>query len=289
MWRRAQRLSFIIRRDLGFFLRGFLSDARRGLSRDGLLLWAAKHGQTELIEISVVLLKADINVLSDWSRTPLMRAAVEGHTQATQSLIHLGARVELAACLERQVERLPDETALFYAVSAGHIDTAIALMDAGADVNWVHYKGYTPICSAAEKGDKAMVNLLIDRGAFINPEPGSERFKRSGTPLIFAAEMGQLEMVRFLHEEYGAELESTDEYGHTALATALMKNHLPVASYLIMKGARVPNWFFGSDNYDEGTKAYIRRVQEEYYVQVEELLAEHLPDNPLPQLVRQWL
>lgn len=59
------------------------------------------------------------------------------------------------------------DNALHCVVRWGDIGAAIALIDAGIDINKAGDLGYTPLHVACMKGNAEMVKLLIDRGADI--------------------------------------------------------------------------------------------------------------------------
>ena len=56
-------------------------------------------------------------------------------------------------------------TALTYAARDGFTDIARALIDAGADVNWIDGEGVTPLILASFKGHTEIVQILLDQGA----------------------------------------------------------------------------------------------------------------------------
>lgn len=105
---------------------------------------------------------------------------------------------------------------------------------ANPNENLLEYK--TALAAAAERGNIAMVELLLDHGAWT---------KDSGA-LILAAESGQTEMVRFLLSKeldinemgVGGPLgdEELDEIG-TALHKAISNSHIETAALLIDAGA----------------------------------------------------
>jgi hypothetical protein len=57
--------------------------------------------------------------------------------------------------------------------------------------------GASPLCAAADGGQKEMVSFLISRGADVNRKQGHGQ----DTPLIYAAAAGHLEAVKFLIEK----------------------------------------------------------------------------------------
>ena len=90
--------------------------------------------------------------------------------------------------------------------------------------------GMTALHFAAQKGDKAIVQLLLENGADIKAQ--ETVFSRS--VLHFAAENGDLDTVKYL-AEHGADLLDKDCYGATALHYAAKNNRLDVIKYLVSK------------------------------------------------------
>ena len=58
-----------------------------------------------------------------------------------------------------------EETALGWAALEGHLDTALVLIEAGANVNAGNHGNWTPLMSAAYYGHPEMVKLLLEHGA----------------------------------------------------------------------------------------------------------------------------
>ena len=122
-------------------------------------------------------------------------AAIEGHLEIVRMLLDWGVPVD---CLEPGTG---PRTPLSNAVWGGHIDVARELIKRGADVN----SGFrppqafdTPIFLAAKRGDKPMVELLLEAGARVDIHGHNGR-----TPLDAAADAGQVALVSLLLD-YGA-------------------------------------------------------------------------------------
>lgn len=98
--------------------------------------------------------KTELNAVNVNNETPLMYLAVVGQTARAQALIQRGA----------QVNRL-GWTALHYAASKAHLDTARLLIANQAIINAPGPDGTTPLMMAAYSGSTAMVQLLLDAGA----------------------------------------------------------------------------------------------------------------------------
>ena len=90
--------------------------------------------------------------------------------------------------------------------------------------------GMTALLFAAQNGDSATVQFLIENGADIKAQ--ETIFSRSA--IHFAAESGSLDTVKYL-AEHGADLLDKDGYGATALHYAAKSNKLDIMKYLIDK------------------------------------------------------
>ncbi|WP_027409480.1 ankyrin repeat domain-containing protein [Anoxybacteroides tepidamans] len=94
-------------------------------------------------------------------------------------------------------------------------------------------QGNTPLYYAVESGDVQLVALLCKRGAIIDAAN-----KEGITPLLHAAQLGKTEMVRILHER-GANVNRANEKGETALFKATEGNYVETVQYLLQAGAHV--------------------------------------------------
>jgi uncharacterized protein len=133
-------------------------------------------------------------------------------------------------------------TPLMRAVEKRQLGTAILLLDRGADQT-IRSKGLTPLHVAAMKGPGAMVRALIDAGA--DPEA---RGPADETPLMLAAQSGPIEAARALLD-YPIDLEARGRHGFTALCGALRYPPRPTLVRLLLdRGADVnartdhPRW-----------------------------------------------
>jgi len=60
--------------------------------------------------------------------------------------------------------------------------------------------------------------------------------KNGRTPLHWAADFGQVEVMEFLLSK-GANVNATDKFGITPLLAAVYENHKPAVAFLVQKGA----------------------------------------------------
>ena len=100
--------------------------------------------------------------------------------------------------------------------------------------NWDIY-GNNSIHQAARDGDIAAVLELVEFG--VNPKAKNPQ---GDTALRFAAENNHLEIVQFLVEDIGIDINEVNSSGSTALIFATLNNNIEMVEYLLHMGAN-PN------------------------------------------------
>ena len=152
------------------------------------LILAAKNGKMECVTILCVLGNANIDKKAGWNETTaLMKAAEKGHDETVETLLELGADINLRnsfgntalmlaaeygkagvvevllsyyETIEKDVMNTYQYTALILAAENGHKDCAQLLIDNGADLNLRNMFGKTALIMAAENGHCGIVELL---------------------------------------------------------------------------------------------------------------------------------
>jgi uncharacterized protein len=104
-----------------------------------------------------------------------------------------------------------DETPLMMAVLKGQVEMAAAMLAKDADVNKT---GWTPLHYAATSGHIALMNLLLEKHAYIDAESPN-----GSTPLMMAAMYGTPSAVKLLLEE-GADPLLKNQLGMSAIEFA---------------------------------------------------------------------
>jgi beta-lactamase regulating signal transducer with metallopeptidase domain/ankyrin repeat protein len=122
---------------------------------------------------------------------------------------------------------------LVQAIVDGDRDSALALIDAGADVDRVVLGDGSPLIVAARSGDLPLVNLLLDRGAQVDIA-----VRGDGSPLIVAAMSRNLEIMTTLVER-GADVNGFVLGDETPLINAARAGSLDGVRYLVSRGADV--------------------------------------------------
>ena len=117
---------------------------------------------------------------------PLLQAASVGDTARLRNLLENGHHANEAFPL---VGTRP----LIVASGSGHVETVVALLEAGADIDAQDLTGWTALHAAAFNGDYATVSLLVQRGALA----GETRWYRK-SPADIARMLGHLKVVDVL-------------------------------------------------------------------------------------------
>ncbi|HEY1111437.1 MAG TPA: ankyrin repeat domain-containing protein [Opitutaceae bacterium] len=123
-------------------------------------------------------------------------------------------------------------TALHWAARNDDLDTARALLAAGAAAGAANRYGVTPLALACTNGSAPLVALLLAAGADPNQAlPGGE------TPLMTAARSGRVEVIRALLARGAVVDARIPQSGQTALMWAAAEGHAAVVAALLEAGA----------------------------------------------------
>lgn len=121
---------------------------------------------------------------------------------------------------------------LHEAARLGRDDVIPALVQAGADVEALDAKGFTPLILASYNGRAATTALLLDLGA----DAGAADGTRGNTALMGVAFKGYTEIACMLLNA-GAEANQRNRAGQTALMNAVMFGHIEIVNVLLVAGA----------------------------------------------------
>ena len=153
----------------------------------------------------------------------------------------------------------PTGQTLLSAVSKGNVRKVQWSLRFGVDPNanstwgWDSNRGDSVLAIAARKGDRRIVQLLLDAGASVD-SPDDKSF-----PLTLAAAGGHEEIVEALVNA-GAEINKADNVGQTALGAAVVGGHFYVAEYLLSLGA-TPNANVGAAVQSKGWREKLDFLQ----------------------------
>ena len=188
-----------------------------------LMLAVERHD----VELATLLVRAQarVNAANDYGATALSAAASNGNTALIALLLEAHADPNKAL--------LSGETALMTAVDAGNAEAARLLLAHGADVNARETKGgQDALMWAAANREPAIVTLLLAHGG----DPRA-RSKRGFTPLLFAAQQGDVESGRLLLQA-GSDVNDRSAIDRkTALVVAAASGSRDFCALLLDKGA----------------------------------------------------
>jgi uncharacterized protein len=229
-------------------------NAPDGVRGQTALMWAANEHHAEVAQF-LVRHGADVNLRSRGGFTALMFAGRVGDPAVAALLLDAGARIEdavpsggtallLAAEGEASIAGKDFKRTLY---ASGHEDTAILLVERGANPDAVDEFGHTALHLAVRKSKHRLISALIAHHANLNarmtrdelPLPGDFNARNGlvgATPFYLAAGASDLEAMRMLVAA-GANPSITNMAGVTPLMVAVGANQyesrLPPQSRII--------------------------------------------------------
>lgn len=136
------------------------------------------------------------------------------------------------------------------------------MLDNGFSANYSNKKGYRPVHWAATLEDVSLLELLIERGADVNPVTNVHK----ETALMIASSRNHIDSVKLLLDN-GAEPDKKDFLGATALMDACKKGNMEIVEILIESGADIT--LKDKDGNDllhyakqSGDEAFIKSIEE---------------------------
>ncbi|HNV48198.1 MAG TPA: ankyrin repeat domain-containing protein [Spirochaetota bacterium] len=154
-------------------------------------------------------------------------------------------RARLIVAIKEALKRNAEERArlarekkvagLFAAIEEGSLERVVSQLAAVGDPN-VSHKNSTPLCVAADKGNRQIVEYLISKKADVNGKTADDQL----TPLHLAAMRGHTEVVTVLIGA-GADINAKSKSNATPLQVALKNGAAGVARVLLQKNPDVKN------------------------------------------------
>ncbi len=217
------------------------------------LAWAAYRDDLETADL-LIRAGADLNAANDYGVSPLSLACTNRNAAMVEKLLEAGADPTAA--------QWTGETPLMTCSSTGAVEAVKSLLAHGADVNAAEtQEGQTALMWAAAEKHPEIVQALVEHGADIHtrskviplPEPflietpGPLGFnhpttvhfpktKGGFTPLLFAAQQGDVDSARTLLGAGADVKEATPENG-SVLVVATASGHEELAVFLLEQGA----------------------------------------------------
>ncbi|TFZ04962.1 ankyrin repeat domain-containing protein [Ramlibacter rhizophilus] len=136
--------------------RGFDPDARSPDGQSGLYL-ALREPSLKVARVLVDWPRLNVESRNQSDESPLMMAALKGHTDLVRRLIARDAHVNK-----------PGWAPLHYAATHGHLEVMALLLEHHAFIDAESPNGTTPLMMAAMYGTPEAVKLLLDAGADVN-------------------------------------------------------------------------------------------------------------------------
>ncbi len=189
-----------------------------GAGSDGMspLMVAVETGDVRKIGL-ILDTTPDLKTRDPDGRSALSIAARRGGAQIVQDLLKRGAAPDVPEGIAPIAE----------AAASGSHNSVVALLEAGADPDLPGLGGKTALMAAAIIGNASVVDLLLKRKA----DPNARSEEDGSTALMWAANAGQIEMVRRLLAA-GASVSIKAKDGWTAIAAAQMAGHEDIARLL---------------------------------------------------------
>jgi ankyrin repeat protein len=188
------------------------------------LMLAAERQDVEIADL-LIRARANLNAANDYGATALSVTSATGNVAVIRLLLDAHA--------DPNAPLLSGETPLMTAIDNGNRDAASLLLEHGADVNAREKNGgQTALMWAAANRSPELVRLLVDRGA----DPRA-RSTRGFTPLLFAAQQGDVESGRLLLQAGADVNEGSGNDRKTALMVAAASGNREFSVLLLEKGA----------------------------------------------------
>jgi uncharacterized protein len=156
--------------------------------------------------------KADPNLALLSGETPLMTSVDRGNVDAVRALLEHGANPNVK-------ETQGDQTPLMWAAAGKHAEIVKLLLDHKADTRAKSKGGFTALLFAVQQGDLESARALLNAGA----DPNDTRQSDGLSALILAAQSFSADVASYNHDvpiliaEKGADPNVADARGYTAL------------------------------------------------------------------------
>ncbi|XP_067654247.1 ankyrin repeat domain-containing protein 50-like [Haliotis asinina] len=188
---------------------------------------ASEDGDLERVKRILAAGHVGVNSRRGWfnSRTPVMRAAGNGHSDVVEFLVGRGADLSLRT--------RGGDNALHLACYGGHLETVTLILSLNVmDINSKGQYSRTPVMKAAENGHRDVVEFLVGRGADVS------LVDRDGDNVLhLACRSGDVETVKLILSLNAMDVNSRGRYSMTPVMAAARSGHKDVVEFLVGRGA----------------------------------------------------
>jgi ankyrin repeat protein len=195
---------------------------------------AAQAGHLEVVEL-LLEAGADVSLLDDASRTPLVLAVQGNYGEVASALVKGGSDPNTPYVDdEGESHRL-----LFDAIMVENEEFALLLIEKGADLYHTDDKKVTTLLQACHRGLTDIVKAILEKHTASGKKGFIDDASEDGiTPLIAASSEGHVECVKLL---LGAkcDVNSKDKDGTNSVMAASARGHLDVVAALMAAGGNV--------------------------------------------------
>jgi ankyrin repeat protein len=230
------------------------ADVDQARDEDGhtCLFEASVAGRIDVVKCLVEVLHADVNKEDTNGNTPMHAAARFGHVDVVRCLVQ-----EFGVDVNQEMQPV-HKAPLFFAAQGGDLDMVRCLVALLADVNQRDENGHTAAEVAAAFGHTEVLCFLINSGADgktamlfavgrgqvdtvrclvkeFGADINQDMHLAQMAPLLFTAKRESLDMVRCL-VELGASIEIMDGDGNTALLLSARHGHYATVHFLLEEG-----------------------------------------------------
>jgi ankyrin repeat protein len=237
-------------------------DQKDESGRTALLYSLAASSRIPLDNIVSMLLAAgaDVNASDKNGIDGLALLCVTEQWELVLKLLSAGAKEKLSSCslqassalgttadIESLIElgvdvnrrqKGTEVAALHIAATAGRADVVALLLKARANPNLLDSNGATPLIRAAEAGNIDVVRTLLEFKPDLNVAALSRDFHDRGTALHVAINSHRDDIAGLLIDE-GANVDAVDARRETPLMSATLRRNIPVMKKLLDRGANV--------------------------------------------------
>ena len=193
---------------------------------------AAEEGHLECVNL-LVEAGADVTVLDEEERTPLLLAVKGNYGEVASALVKAGADPN-TPYVDEEGE---SHNLLMDSIIVENADFALLLIEHGADLYYKDDHKVTTLLQASHRGITNVTEALLDKHA-ASPKAGEETWvdevsDEGVTPLLAAASEGHITILDKLLSTGKADVNAKDKEGTNSLMAAAARGHLECIQSLI--------------------------------------------------------